>query len=485
MLGFTIQKRIRRTTYIIIFLAAILCGLFIAKFTEPLSVSWLLLIIVLAPLLMKRGVIFICYLLLAGVLFGWWRGGVLQAHDALYNQYYYQTVTVTARSTEDSFYAINGNGQLEFTAESITINGQRLPGKVRVRGFGEPMVYRHDIITAHGKLYPTLGGKQAVMSYADLDVIARAQSLLENFRRNFIAGMETALPEPAASFGIGLLVGQRSLLPVDIAAVLVTVGLTHIVAVSGYNLTIIVRGVQKGLRKLSRFQILAISLTLIYIFLLITGFSPSIVRAAIVAGLGLGAWYFGRTFRPLLLILLAAVITGFANPYYIWGDIGWYLSFLAFFGVLILAPLISIRLFKKTDSPLWASVAIESFAAQIMTLPLIMLIFGRISLIGFVANIIVVPMVPLAMLFSVIAGIAGMVVPALSGWIALPARLWLDVMLFIATLLSKIPGAQARTSVTVGGLVMLYGIILVFIIGLKKRALSVKIKSRTELTNEV
>jgi competence protein ComEC len=257
------------------------------------------------------------------------------------------------------------------------------------------------------------------------------------------------------------------------------------VAVSGYNLTIIIRGTQKGLKRLSRFQILSISLTLIYLFLLITGYSPSIVRAAIVAGLGLLAWYFGRTFRPLLLILLAAVITGFANPYYVWGDIGWYLSFLAFFGVLIVAPLVTIRLFKRKESPLWGSVAIESFAAQIMTLPFIMLIFGRFSLIGFIANIIVVPMVPLAMLLSLIAGLAGMLVPMIAGWIALPARIWLDAMLLIAAGLSKVPGAQSRTSVTVGTFIALYVIIFIVLLGLKKRAVSVTIEPTTADKNEV
>ncbi len=477
------MKPFRRTTYIIVFLTAILGGIFIAKFTQPLSIAWLLLVLALAPLAFKRGAVLLFYLLLAGVLLGWWRGGVLQVQNLQYQDYFYKTVTLTARSTEDSFYA--DKSQLEFTAEAATIDGNRLPGKVRIRGYGESMVYRHDIVTVHGKLYPARGSKQASISYADINVIARAQSPLEDFRRNFIAGMETALPEPAASFGIGLLVGQRSLLPPDLTAILVAVGLTHIVAVSGYNLTIITNATQRGLKRLSRFQTLALSLTLIYFFLLITGFSPSIVRAAIVAGLGLVAWYFGRRFRPLVLLLLAAAITGFANPYYIWGDIGWYLSFLAFFGVLIVAPLVTLRLFGIRKVPLVGSIAIESFAAQIMTLPFIMLIFGRISLVGFLANIIVVPMVPFAMLFSLFAGLAGMIAPAISGWFALPARIILDVMILVATWFSKWPNAQTRTSVSIAGLLVLYAIIAIVLLGLKKRSVSVTIEQSRAKLNEV
>lgn len=454
-----------------------------ARYTLPLSIAWLLLPIVITPLSLKRGVVLISYLLLAGFVIGWVRGGILQTENLKLQQYFYTTVSLTATATEDAFYA--DKGQLEFTAESLRIDGRRLPGKVRVRGYGEGMVYRHDIVTVHGKLYPSRGGKQASVSYADINVVARAQSPLEDFRRNFIAGMETALPEPAASFGVGLLVGQRSLLPDDVAAALVAVGLTHIVAVSGYNLTIIIRAATNGLKRLSRFQIFSASLALIYLFLLITGYSPSIIRAAIVAFLGLLAWYFGRHFRPILLIVIAAAITGFVNPYYVWGDIGWYLSFLAFFGVLVLSPLLTVRFFAAKKVPLIGSVAIESFAAQIMTLPLIMFIFGRIAVVGFLANIIVVPMVPFAMLFSLIAGLAGMLVPVISGWFALPARALLNTMLWAANWLSTWPGANVRTTVTVGGFVCLYLIIGIVVLGLRKRAVSVTIEQRQANASEV
>jgi len=483
MASINVRKPICRTTFIIIFLCALLAGLFIAKFTEPMSGAWLLVPLVLLPFTVKKGPILVAYLLLTGLLFGWWRGGILQTENLKLQNYFGRTITLTARATEDSFYA--DKSQLEFTAESMIIDGQKMPGKVRVRGYGEAMVYRHDVVAVHGKLYPARGGKQVSVSYADIDVIARAQSSLEDFRRHFIAGMETALPEPAASFGVGLLVGQRSLLPTDTATMLVAVGLTHVVAVSGYNLTIIIQAVTRGLKRLSRFQIVSVSLALIYLFLLITGYSPSIIRAAIVATLGLLAWYFGRRFRPPLLITIAAAITGFMNPYYVWGDIGWYLSFLAFFGVLILAPLLSARLFKAKKVPLIGSIAIESFAAQIMTLPLIMFIFGRISVVGFLANIIVVPMVPLAMLFALISGLAGMFAPVISGWFALPARVLLDVMLWVAHWFSTWPHATTQTSITAAGFLSLYAIIAVAILGLKKHFVSVTIEQRRTNVNEV
>jgi competence protein ComEC len=467
-----LNKKIKRTTLICIFLGLLLIGLFISKFTSPISITWLILVAVLFPIAFGRWYFLLIYIIFAGLILGWWRGGLLQTQHAGYQKYFGQKVEVVGRATEDSTYT--NQSQIQFAVESVQINGTKLPGKIQIKGFGEAMVYRHDVVKASGKLYPTLGGKQAGVSFSSIDVLARSKSSIDDFRRNFIAGMESALPEPAASFAVGLLVGQRSLLPSDVATVLTIVGLTHVVAVSGYNLTIIIRAVQSALKRFSRFQVLAISLALIYLFILVTGYSPSIIRATIVSVFSLIAWYFGRSFRPILLILMAASITGFANPYYIWNDIGWYLSFLAFFGVLILAPLLTARIFGNRKIPLLGAVAIESFSAQIMTLPVIMLIFGRISVIGLLANIIIVPLVPLGMLLSLIAGVGGMLVPVVAGWLALPARILLNIMLWLAAWFSKWPSAQIMAKISPGSLITLYLIIGVFLIGLKKRLQSIR-----------
>lgn len=463
----------RRTTLIIWFLVSVLCGLFYAKYTTPLSVIWCVASLALLVMLPRKDLFALGALVILGFMFGWWRGGILQQQTAIYNDLYTEKITLVGRATEDGTYGFKS--QLTFTVEKAYTSAGALPGKIKVSGFGAANVNRHDIVQVTGKLYPTRGGKQASISFADIDVIGSASSPIETFRKRFMAGMENALPEPAASFGLGLLVGERSLLPADVALVLTAVGLTHIVAVSGYNLTIIIHAVGRLKRIFSRFQTLILSLFLVYGFILVTGFSPSIVRAALVGCIGLLAWYFGRKIRPLVVLLFAAALTGFVNPFYVWGDIGWYLSFLAFFGVLIMAPL-AIKIIWKRPSdqaPLLGVVAAESFAAQIVTLPLILLIFGRLSIVGFIANIIIVPMVPIAMLLSFFAGLAGMIAPAISGWIALPARLWLNGMLWIADWFARLPHATALVKISVTSFVVLYGVIFLIVLGLNRRAQSV------------
>jgi competence protein ComEC len=312
---------------------------------------------------------------------------------------------------------------------------------VSVAGFGVPAVYRGDEVQVSGKLYLRRGNVQAGVSFANLKVVARGSSPIDSLRRKFAAGLQSALPEPQASFGMGLLIGQRSTLPDEISETLVMVGLTHIIAVSGYNLTIIIEAARRLFGGRSKFQMLVVCLTLIGTFLLITGNSPSIVRASIISVLSILAWYYGRRFKPVALLLTAAAITIIANPLYLYGNVSWYLSFLAFFGVVVLAPLVVRRVYHEREPPLVPKMLLESLCAEIMTLPYVLFIFGQMSFVSLPANVLVAAFVPLAMLVCTVAGLAGMWLPELAGWFAWPARFLLDYMLQAAAALSRVPYA--------------------------------------------
>jgi competence protein ComEC len=351
-------------------------------------------------------------------------------------------VTVVGRAAEDAVYG--KRYQLEFSLSNIEVLAPTrtpLVGNVTVRGFGEPTINRGDTVQVSGTLYPTRGNNLASISFAELKVLQRDTSWINQLRRKFAAGMQSALPEPVASFGLGLLIGQRNTLPDDTSEQLRHVGLTHIIAVSGYNLTIIVMACRRLLAKRSKYQATLICLVLIGVFLLITGSSPPIVRAAIISLLSIGAWYYGRSIKPLVLLLLAAAVTVIANPIYLWGNVSWYLSFLAFFGVLVVAPLITKRLIGNKEPKVLTGILIESACASLMVLPYILFVFGQMSLVSLPANVLVIPFIPVAMLLSLGAGLAGMLIPALAGWLAWPAKWLMTYMLDIANLLSRVPHA--------------------------------------------
>jgi competence protein ComEC len=81
------------------------------------------------------------------------------------------------------------------------------------------------------------------------------------------------------------------------------------------------------------------------------------------------------------------------------------------------------------------------------------------SVVALLANILVIPLVPFAMLFSAIAGVAGMLIPAFSAWLAIPARLVLTYMLDIAYWLSGLPFAQVLTTLTTIQMIILYAVL--------------------------
>lgn len=458
----------RRTTFIA---TGCLMGLIGIGLARKAAFPSLALIVAVAILLMvcrrKRGRLLLLTVGCLGLSLGWWRGDSVFREVRALENYTGQKVTVEGVATSDGVYS--DKSQLEFDLSDIKIEGQPIRGTFQIAGFGELMVYRGDTVQASGKLYRVRGSRQARISYAQLKVTGHSNDLINSLRQRFAAGMYTALPEPQASFGLGLLIGQRSTLPEIVAAQLSAVGLTHIIAVSGYNVTILVRAVRRLSFINSKYQITILSLLLIAGFIVITGFSASIVRAGLVSLFSVWAWYYGRFIRPIVLILFVAAMTGAWNPLYVWSDIGWYLSFLAFFGVLIIAPLVSSRLFKTSQPKLFTGVLMETSAAQLATLPLIMYIFGKVAPLSIIANLLVVPVVPLAMLFSAIAALAGALVPHLSGWLAVPAQIVLGE--YMLALVSSLASLQNSLSIKVDlvGMIIMYGLMVVMIIILRQR----------------
>lgn len=458
-----LQKPWRWTSVLIFCLILFLCGLGVArlKLCSPI-LFWLSLLgcAVLFFVRKRRPKIFFMAFIVFGFIAGWFQGSVFMQKVARYDTLFNQHVTLEVMALEDSTY--NDKSQMEFTAHEIIVvsHNMELPGQIVVNGFGVPMVYKSDRLRLEGKLYPRRGNNIAGMSFAQITLLERKPSPIDVLRRNFAAAMQNVLPEPLASFGLGLLIGQRATLGKTVTDELTAVGLIHIVAVSGYNLTVIIMICRRLSEKRSRYQALILSLLLIGAFLLLTGNSPSIVRAAVVSFVSLVTWYFGRNIRPVLLLLLSAVLTAGVNPLYLWSNIGWYLSFTAFFGVLVMAPQITLRLKKSLQENILVQVLVETTAAQLCTLPILLFIFGRLSVIGIVANLFVVPLVPLAMLLGLFAGLAGMTNFVLSGIVAFPPRLILRYMLNMSTLLSKVPFANVQVQISAAQMIGLYVLIL-------------------------
>lgn len=452
--------RFRRTTLLLMFYVGIVGGVGLARTGLGLAAAWCWPAASFAALSWRRhNILTLCLVLALGLSCGWWRGSVYAHRLSVYDDLYYRKVTVRARAMNDAAYG--KTGQLAFDADDVALDGgQRLPGKLQLSGFGFNAVFQGDEVRAEGKLYPGYGSYQGSIGFADISVAAHHPSLVGRVRQKFTAGMQTSLPEPLAPFAMGLLVGQRANLPDGVKQDLLKVGLTHIIAVSGYNLTIILHASRRLLGKRSKRIATFLSLGLIGVFLLLAGASASIVRAAIVSVLSITANYYGRGFKPLNLICLAAAITAWANPVYVWSDLSWYLSFLAFFGVMVISPLVQARWPGGWHRSVIGGVALESVCAEIMSVPFILYIFGQMSLIGLPANVLVVGLIPLAMLLATIAGLAGMLLGAAAGWVSWPTVWLLNYMLDVAHVLAGLPHIFVQNrSLSLAGMLVLYVVV--------------------------
>lgn len=454
-------RKFRRTTLLSIFYCSVLGGIGLAHLgtaaPEVLCTAAILLSVVSLKNLNAAALI---AALLLGLSCGWWRGSAHLHQLSVYDGLQYKEVTIMAQATDDALYG--RSKELTFAAGDVVLDdGMRLPGEIQLSGFGANTIFQGDTVRATGKLYPGYGSYKGSISYAELQVVTHNPTPLSALRQKFTAGMQTALPEPLAPFAMGLLVGQRATLPDGVKQDLLKVGLTHIIAVSGYNLTIILQASRRLMGSRSKRMATLMSLGLIGAFLLLAGASASIVRAAIVSLLSMAAGYYGREFKPMNLILLAAAITAWVNPSYVWGDLSWYLSFLAFFGVMIVAPLIQARYPGGWHKSLIGTVALESVCAEVMSVPLILFVFGQMSLVGLPANVLVVALIPLAMLLGLVAGVTGMLLSPLAGWFAWPAVLLLNYMLDIAHLLAGLPHVFIQNrSLTLAGMLLLYAMII-------------------------
>lgn len=449
--------RIRQTTFVALLSSSVLLGLVLSRIGIELYGSvWLVCAVLLWVCTFKKQLWAVLPLILAGLILGAWRGSEVGAQIQQYDGYFTKQVQVSGVVHEDPMK--DGPDMTTLILGDVSINDVDMTGEIRITSRSEIGLKRGDVITVEGKLKEGFGSYQASIGYAEIRTVVRGDDPVMQVREGFAGGVRNALEEPQAALGLGFVIGERSALPQELDEQLKLVGLTHIVVASGYNLTILVRLAKRLFAGISKYLTMLSSVLLMAGFLLVTGFSPSMTRAGLVTGLVVWAWYYGRVIHPLVLILFAAAVTAFVYPVYVWSDVGWYLSFLSFAGVLLLAPLIQRALFGAREVPLLGQVAIETISAQAATLPLILFIFGKLATLSLIANVLVVPFVPFAMLGTFLAGVAGVIVPAAAPWAAWPADYIISYMIAVVGALAGIEWAQLDVTIGIIGLVAIVAV---------------------------
>jgi competence protein ComEC len=265
--------------------------------------------------------------------------------------------------------------------------------------------------------YPAYLARQGIAGVARarearvFDAPARAgpAELAATARRWLLQGLNQMVPEPEAALGAGILLGVRTSIAPEVADAFAVAGLTHVVAISGWNIAIVAAIVGALLRPLEerrggRWLAPSAAAATIAAYVVLTGASPSVVRAALMAGAMMVARFGGSRAHAASALCLAAVVMLVAAPPVLW-DVGFQLSALATAGLIIFGASIEGRL---PGWPTWLREPVAlTLAAQLATLPVVVGSFGRLSLVAPLANVVVVPIVPLVMLLSAIAAPMG------------------------------------------------------------------------------
>lgn len=261
-------------------------------------------------------------------------------------------------------------------------------------------------------------------------------------KSSFESQINKLYPEPHASFMAGLLTGSRKGIPNDLMEQFRITGLTHIIAISGYNISIIIVIIQSMLFWMSPKLRYGSAVTCIIGFTVFVGASAAVVRAAIMGILGLTALHVGRKTTALLSVLWTALFMVAWNPKILWYDAGFQLSFLAVIGLIEISPILE-KYMKHVPQTLAIRESLTmTIAAQIAATPFIISMFGTLSLIAPLANIIVAPALPIAMLLGAIGTLVSYVSMPLGLLISYGGWATLEWIIYVAKIGAHIPGAS-------------------------------------------
>lgn len=230
-------------------------------------------------------------------------------------------------------------------------------------------------------------------------------------KQKFENSLEKILSEPQASFLAGLTLGEKRQIPEGFSEALKRTGTVHIVALSGYNITLISAFFMAffGFFMIRRNISFWLAVLGIVFFTILTGASASVVRAAIMGILVLVARQSGRLYSVRNALVFAGGLMIFDNPKILRFDIGFQLSFLATLGLVWIAPFFD-KWFKKLPRLFGLKeILIATLSAQLAVLPLLLVYFGQLSLIAPMANLAVLIFVPLTMFLGFLIGGVGMV----------------------------------------------------------------------------
>lgn len=288
---------------------------------------------------------------------------------------------------------------------------------------------------SHSVFYPEV----EVVGHGEGNVFVRAVLSFKHVLADTIARYVRA---PDSSLVQGVVFGMDAGLGEDLEDAFRTVGLIHIVVLSGYNVTIVAEWMMRMLGFLSKRARAFCGIGAIIAFVVMTGGGATIVRAGIMAMLVIIARLYGRQGEMNHFLVLAGIGMLLWNPYTLMYDASFQLSFLATFGLLNISPRIEKYATWLPEKFGLREAFVASISTQIAVLPLLMYLIGEVSLVSPLVNVLGLIAIPPMMLFGFITGVCGAVFAPLGSLCGLITMLFTRYVLILVEFFAGLPFAK-------------------------------------------
>lgn len=238
---------------------------------------------------------------------------------------------------------------------------------------------------------------------SEIDVIDGKMGMWDSIREYIRNLYDTYMDERYAGLAFSVLIGDKTALEDDIALNFQLSGIAHVVAVSGLNTAFIMMLLLFILNKCraKRWIKLIVVITILGFYAILCDLAPSVIRASLMSIFLLISQLFGKQPDSMNSVALSGILLLLIYPLYIF-DLGFLLSYAGVFGIFLLYPVLKGWLDRFKCPKITDTIALN-LSATIVTAPLIINSFEYFSIIGLIANLVLVPLFGFA--FMILFGI--------------------------------------------------------------------------------
>ena len=386
----------------------------------------------------------------------------------------YSTITLNSTAQSYDMDIVNATIRINYVSQDadkifadVYIADTQLVGQARVESM--PMFFDTSTIEtgqvfdcvisirSNQAIYDTLSYNsdyfvQDIRYIVDVDMVYGVETspltLTESIRGYITDLVYSVLGQDEAGISLALILGDKYNISQDLKSAFSTSGLSHVLAISGLHVTILASIVSFFLSKtklgIKKSSIISIFVAFVYVF--ISGFAPSSVRALIMYALMVLLYVFVKQHDQLSSLALSAIVILFINPMYLY-YLGFLMSFSAVLGIILCASNISnSRLLERL--PKWlVDIIATSLAVNVTMLPILADTFGSLPVISILSNVLILPIMSILMTLLMAVVIIVCILPFMSFLLYIPA-----VLIFYLEYVAILLGGTAISTIKLAGM---------------------------------